>query len=228
MGDHIRVDFDDGGRAAASPAERLQKLYAEALNPKNLDSSRFLRPPGDVAEENDRLILQILQALGCELEQDCRPDRDRRRPELLSQTEKKALDEQAKLIARTIDKNGDFYAGLKRERIEEAFNEATKAGLPQLKYLVDRINENIQNPDLKLCYSFWQESVAYQKDAGNLAVYYRPFTVSESRSTVWVDNLRNGEQEDRISSSPHAFAKGYFRLGNDGDIDLENPYKRAR
>jgi len=131
---------------------------------------------------------------------------------LPSPQDQASLKMQAKQIADLIGKNGDFYAGMKREQVEAMFEAATGAGEENLNFLVRSVNEELANrgSNMQLGYNFGSEKAWYARDVvGDL--YSKPFSVDENRSTVALFSRGpNGMQtHDRIRSRSSFDLPGY-------------------
>jgi hypothetical protein len=132
---------------------------------------------------------------------------------------------QAREIAALLTKNGDFYAGFKRENIEGMFEDATRNGEGDLNFLVKAVNAELAktNPNLQLGYSFGSDKAWFTRDTHGASVYYAPVGVDENRSTVSVVSRANGkvEMEDVIRSRATASMPGFVRVPEpDGKLRL--------
>lgn len=147
----------------------------------------------------------------------------RQMDKLPSPEEQARLREQAQYIADVIGTNGDFYAGLKRENIEQAFEAATRAGEENLNFLVQAVNANLArtNPNLQLAYSFGTDKAWYSKDTRGATIYHRPISVDENRSTIAINRTDQNRltTEDRIITHASRRPPGYLRA--------QDPNRRA-
>ncbi|MBX9723503.1 MAG: hypothetical protein K2X81_19010 [Candidatus Obscuribacterales bacterium] len=106
-------------------------------------------------------------------------------------TEDKAkMAEEAKDIAATIGKHGDFHAGMKREQIEEAIKDAASKGKEYLDYLVKQINQELakSNPDLMLTSSYFSQNGILSPE--------------QTHAEVTLINTKTREPEDKIQADP--------------------------
>lgn len=150
-----------------------------------------------------------------------------RKPE---QTEQERRNEQfitttADYIAQTIAKDGDFHAGLRRERIEDALEGITMLGPEALKRLADQVNATLAktNPGLKFEFTYGIETVEYLDPDRQMLMIYPPpsFTVDEPRATVSIVH-ENGEKEDEIHVAIHPRGKGQRMSARYRNFDLDN------
>ena len=143
------------------------------------------------------------------LEQAMKPEQPKQN-DCISETDRRQMDKQADYIVGVIGKNGDFYTGLKREQIHDAFDKATEKGKTHLDYLVDKINEKLKktNPDLKVEADFkvlknWYVDKPSPEEA-HLMVYRpsKPTEKEEFASVIKIKNILSGEDEDRFGCLP--------------------------
>ncbi len=104
--------------------------------------------------------------------------------------DKAKMAEQAKDIASTIGKHGDFHSGMKREQIEEAIKDAASKGKEYLDYLVKQINQELakSNPDLMLSSSYFSQNGILNPE--------------QTHAEVTLINTKTREPEDKIQTDP--------------------------
>ena len=129
------------------------------------------------------------------------------------------LDEAAKKISATLEKDRDFHSGLKREEIEKTLKAATADGT--LNDLVSKINKQLEKDGstLRLDATKWSEGIGYTKDVGPLMIVPEHKIVGNPRSQVDVVDTKTGERADSITSSPDIDLPGWIRGGH------ENPFE---
>lgn len=106
----------------------------------------------------------------------------------------------AQSIADLITQHGDFYAGLKRDRVQRAFEDATRDGPEALDNLIKQVNEKLaeKGSAYRLESNYWTEQVAYHPPPSNLMIHQHPEIVNEPRSKVTLRNTQSGQAEDEM------------------------------
>lgn len=178
-----------------------------------LETPKWGNRPNEDLSDDLRRALKLADQLGVGRD---RPEENPKREEhpKPNPEERLALGKKAVEITALIAKNGDFYAGLKRERIEEAFKIATSAGHHHLKHLIEQINKGLAktNPGLELKAEYSVKDAWYQRQSGVADPYYSPYKVSEPSSTVEIMNTKTKQIEDRIKSNVSRGFRGDFKV----------------
>lgn len=106
----------------------------------------------------------------------------------------------AQSIADLITQHGDFYAGLKRDRVQRAFEDATRTGPEALDNLIKQVNEKLAEKGslYRLESNYWTEQVAYNPEPSNLMIHQHPEIVNEPRSKVTLRDTKSGQAEDEM------------------------------
>ncbi len=220
------LNFFGAGAEKEQPAqtpEPAQKPEHPAQTPDRPDhpaQTPETQKPNDVGVLK-QLADQIQRSLGDTLQvltqHDSKIENTEKGSDKVSLNDKAAEDairHDASYVARIIMADGDFESGLKRERIQTAFEEATKRGPEELKRFVEMVNAELKKAgsEMELVCSYGSAPVDYVRDAGNRDIYYRPEQFSDPRSTITLKNTRTGEAEDRIDCSINPERPGYIRL----------------